>query len=112
MMHNVPMERVGTQVINKVRVPVYALPNGQYVQQNTAAGSPILISVEGAKTLKNGQYPFHKNVEAVSLRSVVNDEQPFVLRSTAARQAGSKELLRVLMDRLIETGTQFTFSEN
>jgi hypothetical protein len=105
---------VGRTLINKASVPVFSLPNrdGTYVQTRDAKGRVNFVSVEGAKALKNGQYPL-----ALDLQREVTDalygEIPFAVRDAAEQDAASKRVLRAMLDRLLAVNpSALRFSEN
>lgn len=93
------LRRIGVETINGQRKPVYEIPNraGRFVEQDDQ-----LLSVEGAKAFKRGQYPLHP-----SLRPVVTAElsgEPFVLRDPRAQTATAQKLLKATLSRLIDVG--------
>lgn len=109
MRSTIALEPAGTQVINKVRVPVFRLPDGQnYVEQVDQQGRTLVVSVEGALALKNGQYPLHSALDTYASK----DQVPFALQDEAAQGENAKAALRALMGRLIDVKAPFHLGTN
>ena len=107
------LPQVGSQTINTRRTPVYALPNGREAVEITdeRSGHAALISVEGAKTFKNGQYPLHPELVSV-VAAEFYGEQPFALRPVNEQDASAQRLLSSVLDRLLSSGLPFNPSAN
>lgn len=114
MLAHPAVTQTGTKVINARTLPVYRHTSGkQFVQvPDQMSNTALLVSPEGAKALKNGQYPIHPDLKPVVLSEIVNDEVPFALRSEGAQVESTQRLLKALMDRIIDSGLDFTFMEN
>lgn len=114
MLTHSDLSLVGTKVINNRQVPVYRHANGRRFVQVTdqTTGKPLLLGLDGAKALKNGQYPLHPDLKPVVLSELVNDEVPFALRSEKEQVETTQRLLRAFMGRIIASGVDFKFLEN
>ena len=109
MVSNLP--QIGSQVINSKRFPVYALPNGTEAVPVTEGGRTALLSVEGAKAFKTGQYPLHPDLDPV-VSAEFYGETPFSLRSEAEQDAQAHSVLTAVLDRLLSAGIPLTPSAN
>lgn len=114
MLGHPAVTQIGTKVIASRTVPVYRHSNGQqYVQiPDQLSAIPLFVSPEGAKALKNGQFPIHPDLKPVVLSEVVNDEVPFALRSEGEQKESTQTVLKAFMDRIIDCGIDFRFMEN
>lgn len=109
MRSTIALEPAGSQVINKVRVPVFRMPDGgQYVEQVDQNGRKLIMSVEGALALKNGQYPLHPTLDTYAAK----DQVPLALQDAATQSAEAKAALRALMGRLIDVKAPFHMGTN
>lgn len=91
------LRRVGTTTINSAKQPVFEIPNdsGQYVRHDN-----LLISVEGAKAFKGGQYPLHPDIRP-AVASELGGAVPFPLRSGDERTASAQVILKAMMKRML-----------
>jgi hypothetical protein len=98
----------GTQVINRVRVPVFRLPCGTEVveQADLVNGQTEIISVEGAKRFKAQPYAFHPDIEPVIVDGVFS--RPLALSEAEERDEG-ETILRALFGRVLDSGQDFVF---
>lgn len=103
-MHTLP--RVGAETINLRSTPVFALPSGRrVVEQTDPSGQTSIISLEAARALKKGQFPLHTSLRAAAAR--MNDTTPFALRSNEAQQAETQRMLGAVVGRLLAVQTPF-----
>lgn len=94
--------RVGAVTISGQRLPVVTLPTGSFVEQGD-----LLISVEGARTFKKGQYPLHPSIRPVAAAELSS----FAARDPESQIAATRAVLRATMARMIDLGLP-SVSEN
>ena len=104
------LQRVGTERIEHRDVPVFQAPNGRrYVKQQLPSGDIYLVSVEGARLLKNKPYPLHPSIQSAVSTEIFGDV-PLVLQSKAARHNAANRVLEAIMGRMRATGAPLQFS--
>lgn len=101
------MQVVGTQIINARRLPIYELQDGRrIVEEKDSKGRTVVMSVEGAKAMKNGPYPLFPSLSHVLDAIHASDTIPLALRSQGAQDAAARVLLRAIAVRLLDTGAE------
>lgn len=93
--------RVGASTVSGQRLPVVVRPTG-FVEQGD-----LLVSVEGAKTFKKGQYPLHASIQPVAAAELPG----FAARDPESQIAATRAVLRATLARLIDLGLP-SVSEN
>jgi hypothetical protein len=90
--------RVGSVVIDRQSHDVFALPTsaGRFVEQGD-----FLLTVEGAKTFKRGQYPLHQDLQPITKELT---EIPFAMREQERRIEVTRSVLKTTLSRLIAIG--------
>lgn len=86
---------VGASTVSGQRLPVVTLPTGNFVEQGD-----LLISVEGARTFKKGQYPLHASIRPVAAAELSS----LATRDSESQTAATRAVLRATLSRLIDLG--------
>ena len=103
-------EHVGTEIINRERVPVVKLPDGgEYIQQMDESGRVGYVSREGAKTFRKHKYPLHPSIEDEVQGSIYGNEFPFPLLEEEEQDRLADRVLRALFGRVLSGGVDFSF---
>jgi len=101
--------QIGTTPINRTRVPVFRLPSGEDVveQTDTVSGLLEVIGVVGAKRFKSQEYVFHPELEPAIVEDVFS--RPLALLSEGEQEEVGDRVLRALFNRVLASGVEFDF---
>jgi hypothetical protein len=92
---------VGSETLNGSKYPTFQVADtetGSFVKQGD-----LVLSVEGAKTFKRGQYPLHQSIQ-VTVREELGGDVPFTLRPSEYQTASAQAILKAMVGRLIAVG--------